>query len=113
MPIGGSERPTRKNAARTQLAQSSLFFRAKALPGGPEGWAGSVLPLQGFAWVKRSSLCSGGAAAELVQSTLGGCHQDSMAVAMSSLFLIPSFWQVSFYLGPAQGDGLVWLWGGS
>lgn len=50
---------------------------------------------------------------EPVQSTLGGCHQDSIAAAMSSLFLIPSFWQVSFYLGPAQGDGLEWLWVGS
>lgn len=47
----------RRNAARTQLVQSSLSLLAKALPGGPEGWAVSVLPLQGFAWVKKGSLC--------------------------------------------------------
>lgn len=48
-----------------------------------------------------------------MQSTLGGCQQGSIAVAMSNLFLIPYFWLISFYLGLAHGDGLMWLWVGS
>lgn len=95
MPIGGSERLTRKNAARTRLAQSLLFLRAKAFPGGLEGWAGSVLPLQGFAWVKKA-VCAQEELLQPLQSILGGCHQGSIAVAMSSLFLIPFFGWSSF-----------------
>lgn len=87
MPIGGSERPTRRNAARTQLTQSSLFLLAKAFLGGPEGWAGSVLPLQGFAWVKKSGLCSGGTAAARAEHP-GWLPPGQLRVAMSSLFLI-------------------------
>lgn len=98
----------RKNAAHTRHAQSLLFLRAKAFPGGLEGWAGSVLPLQGFAWVKKSSLCSGGAAAALAEHP-GWLPPGQHRCGHEQPLPHPFFWLVFFYLGPAQGDGLAWL----
>lgn len=112
MPIGGSERPTRRNAARTWLAQSSLFLRAKAFSGGPEGWVGSVLPLQGFALVKKSSLCSGGAGAAVAEHP-GWLPPGQHRCGHEQPLPHPFSWLVCFYLGPARGDGLMWLWVGS